>query len=127
MKWLLASNLSKTHFYYTHYKLFLVNFSGSLLVDVLRRKPDLETELALCLNKETWVTPNWVHLSREVKVDEKVISDLEAYTDRSPTIRLFEHLKSVNESLTIQQLKQALQDIRRDDLYILLTKKGDLY
>ena len=97
------------------------------MVDVLRRKPDLETELALCLDRETWVTPNWVHLSREVKVDEKVISDLEAYTDRSPTIRLFEHLKSENESLTIQQLKQALHDIGRDDLYMLLTKKGDLY
>ena len=96
------------------------------MVDVLRRKPDLETELALCLDRETWVKPNWVHLSREVKVDEKVISDLEEYTERSPTIRLFEHLKSVNESLTIQQLKQALRDIRREDLYILLRKKGDL-
>ena len=86
----------------------------------------METELALCLDRETWVTPNWVHLSREVKVDEKVISELEAYTDRSPTIRLFEHLKSVNESLTIQQLKEALRDIRRDDLCTLLEKKGDL-
>ena len=89
-------------------------------------KPDLETELALCLDRETWVTPNWVHLSREVKVDEQDISDLDAYTDRSPTIRLFEHLKSVNRYLTIQQLKQALRDIRRDDLCTLLEKKGDL-
>ena len=97
------------------------------MVDVLRMKPDLETELALCLDRETWVTPNWVHLSREVKVDEQVISDLEAYTDRSSTIRLFEHLKSVNESLTIQQLKQALWDIRRDDLYFLLKNKGNRY
>ena len=96
------------------------------MVDVLRRKQDLETELALCLDRETWVKPNWVHLSREVKVDEQVVSDLEAYTDRSPTIRLFEHLKSVNESLTIQQLKQALSNIRRDDLCTLLEKKGDV-
>ena len=96
------------------------------MIDVLRMKPDLETELALCLDRETWVEPNWVHLSREVKVYEKVISALEAYTDRSPTIRLFEHLKSKNESLTIQRLKQALRHIRRDGLCTLLEEKGNL-
>ena len=89
-------------------------------------KPDLEEDLALRLDRETWVKPNWMHLSRELNVDKKFISDLEVYTEPSPTIRLFEYLKQSDcYFITIQELKNALRRIARDDLYWLLIEKGD--
>ena len=68
--------------------------------------------------------PNWKHLSRELNVDAEVISTLEGYSDFSPTIRLFDYLEVKQPDLTIHQLKQALSDIRRNDVSRLLTTKG---
>ena len=89
-------------------------------------KPHLEEDLALRLDRETWVKPNWMHLSRELHVHEKFISDLEVYTKPSPTIRLFEYLKQSDRYfITIEELKNALRSIARDDLYWLLIERGD--
>ena len=89
-------------------------------------KPLLEEYLALCLDRETWVKPNWMHLSRELNVDKKFISDLEVHTKPSPTIRLFEYLKHFHGyRITIGKLKNALRSIARGDLCWLLIEKGD--
>ena len=92
--------------------------------DVLTIKPDLIEQMALFLDREMRLIPNWKHFSYVLKVDVNVINRLEQYADFSPTIRLFEHLEAVQPNLTIQQLKQALLDIRRNDLFILLTTTG---
>ena len=68
--------------------------------------------------------PNWKHFSNELKVDVNVINRLEQYADFSPTIRLFEYLETAQPNLSIQQLKQAFLDIRRNDLFSLLTRTG---
>ena len=81
-------------------------------------------KLALCLDRTMEQIPNWKHLSRELNVDEADISALEGYNDISPTIRLFEYLEVTDPELTIQQLKQALSDIGRNDVLLLLTTKG---
>ena len=65
---------------------------------------------------------NWKHLARELKVDNDVIKRLEQYRNHSPTIRLFEHLGVTQPQLTIQLLRNAMFDIRRNDLFSLLTK-----
>ena len=70
--------------------------------------------------------PNWKQLARELNVDEDVIKTLEQYKDQSPTIRLFEYLKVTQPQLTIQQLRNAMLDIRRNDLFSLLTTKGNI-
>ena len=73
------------------------------------------------------ITKNWSFLGRNVTSDFRyVIKSLEQYSDFSPTIRLFEYLEVTQPDLTIQQLKQALIDIRRNDLVSLLTTKGKL-
>jgi len=95
------------------------------LADVLRKNPDLIEQLALCLDREMRLISNWKHLSWELKVDGNVIKSLEQYSDFSPTIRLFEYLEVTQPDLTIQQIKQALLDIRRNDLVSLLTTKGN--
>ena len=81
-------------------------------------------QLALCLDRERRLIPNWKQLSWELNVDSKVITRLQQYTDFSPTIRLFEHLEVSQPDLSILQLKTALLDIKRTDLFTLLTK-GD--
>jgi len=96
------------------------------LAGVLTKDPDLIEQLALCLDREMRLISNWKHLSRELKVDVNVIKSLEQYSDFSPTIRLFEYLEVTQPDLTIQQLKQALIDIRRNDLVSLLTIKGKI-
>ena len=88
-------------------------------------KPDLIEQLAGFLDRETWVRPNWMHLSRELNVDIGVIEELSPYTESSPTIKLFKYLKKYNRPDTIQQFKQALLDMRRDDLCSLLENKGN--
>ena len=95
------------------------------MVDLLRMKPELIEQLAGFLDRETWVRPNWMHLSRELNVDIGVIEELSPYTESSPTIKLFKYLKKHNRPDTIQQLKQALLDMRRDDLCSLLESKGN--
>ena len=60
-----------------------------------------------------------------MKVDEKVIKQLEQYSDYSPTIRLFEHLEVTKPDLAIEQLRNALREIERNDLFNLLTTKGN--
>ena len=45
-------------------------------------------------------------------------------SDFSPTIRLFEFLEATQRDLTIKELKDALLEIRRNDLFSLLTTKG---
>ena len=69
--------------------------------------------------------PNWKQLARELNVDEDVIKILEQYKEQSPTIRLFEYLEVTQPQLTIQQLRNAMLDIRRNDLFSLLTAKGN--
>lgn len=98
---------------------------GSKLATVLKREPKFVDELALCLDRETRLIPNWKHFACELKVDEDVIARLEHYSDFSPTIRLFEHLEVTQPDLVIKSLKQALLEIRRNDLFSLLTTKGN--
>ena len=97
---------------------------GSLLSDVLTIKPDLIEQMALFLDREMRLIPNWKHFSNELKVDVNVISRLEQYADFSPTIRLFEYLETAQPNLSIQRLKQAFLDIRRHDLFSLLKTTG---
>ena len=92
--------------------------------DVLTIKPDLIEQMALFLDREMRLIPNWKHFSNELKVDVNVINRLEQYADFSPTIRLFEYLETAQPNLSIQQLKQAFLDIRRNDLFSLLTTTG---
>ena len=99
-------------------------FEESPLADVLRMKPGLIEQLGFCLDREMKLLPNWKHLSWKLNVDADVITRLEQYSDFSPTIRLFEYLAMTRPDLTILQLKQALFDIRRNDLFTLLTTKG---
>jgi len=72
------------------------------------------------------VIKNWKHLAWELKVYEDVIKNLEQYKGQSPTIRLFEYLEVTQPQLTIQQLRNAMLEIRRNDLCSLLTKKGNI-
>ena len=69
--------------------------------------------------------PSWKQLARELYVDENVIKKMEQYKNQSPTIQLFEYLEVMKPQLTIQQLKNAMLDIRRNDLFSLLTTKGN--
>ena len=92
------------------------------MADVLREKPGVIEDLALCLDRKMRLIPNWKHLSRELEVDAEAITGLEQYTDISPTIRLFDYLEITRPELNIQQLKEALLEIRRNDLFTLLTK-----
>ena len=80
--------------------------------------------MALSLDKEMWLIPNWKHLSYQLYVDVKVIERLEQYADFGPTIRLFEYLETAQPNLTIRQLKDAFHRIRRMDLYFLLDSTG---
>ena len=106
-------------------KAFVLFPKGSKLSDVLKRHPDFLDQLALCLDRNMRLIPNWKQLARELDVDEDVINKLEQYKDQSPTIRLFEYLEVRQPQLTIQQLRNAMFDIRRNDLYSLLTTKGN--
>ena len=106
--------------------MFFVFFSqASKLSDVLKRHPDFLDQLALCLDRNTRLIPNWKELARELNVDGDVIQKLEHYKDHSPTIRLFEYLEVKKPKLTIQQLRNAMLEIRRNDLFTLLTTKGN--
>ena len=68
---------------------------------------------------------NWKDLAWEMKVDEKVIKQLDQYSDFSPTIRLFEHLAVTRPDLVIEQFRKALFEIGRNDVTNLLTTKGN--
>jgi len=70
--------------------------------------------------------PNWKHLAWEMNVDQNVIKQLEQFNDFSPTIRLFEHLEVTQPDLVIERLRKALFEIGRNDLFNLLTTKGNL-
>ena len=70
--------------------------------------------------------PNWRQLATNLDVDVNVIKRLGQYSDYSPTIRLFEFLEVTQPDLTIKQLKDALLEIRRNDLFSLLSTKGML-
>ena len=64
---------------------------------------------------------NWKNLAWEMKVDEKVIKQLELYS----AIRLFEHLEVTQPDLGIEQLRNAMFEIGRNDLFNLLTTEGN--
>ena len=64
--------------------------------------------------------PNWRQLATDLDVDVNVIKRLGQYSDYSPTIRLFEFLEVTH----LKQLKDALLEIRRNDLFSLLSTKG---
>ena len=98
----------------------------SELSDVLKRHPNFLDQLALCLDRNMRLIPNWKQLARELDVDEDVIKTLEQHKDQSPTIRLFEYLEVTQPQLTIQQLRNAMLDIRRNDLFSLLKTKGNI-
>ena len=85
-------------------------------------KPEFVDQLALCLDREMRLIPTWKHWASELKVDNDVIKRLEQDRDHSPTIRLFEHLGVTQPQLSIQVLRNAMLDIRRNDLFSLLTK-----
>ena len=70
------------------------------------------------------VMRNWRHLASILDVDSDVITRLGQYGDFSPTIRLFDYLAASNPDLTIKELKDILFEIRRNDLIILLIKRG---
>lgn len=82
-------------------------------------------ELALCLDREMRLIPKGKHLAREMRVDEDVVERLEQYRDHSPTIRLFDYLGVTQPRLTIQELTHAMREIGRNDLYGVLTTKGN--
>lgn len=82
-------------------------------------------QLALCLDKDMRLLANWKHFAWEMRVDGDVIRRLEQYRDHSPTIRLFEYLDVTQPHLTIKQLRHAMLDIGRKDLFNLLTTKGN--
>lgn len=54
-----------------------------------------------------------------------VIKRLEQYGDFSPTFRLFDFLETSNPDLTIKELKETILEIGRNDLFSLLTTKGN--
>ena len=70
--------------------------------------------------------PNWRQLSTNLHVDVNVITRLGQYSDYSPTIRLFKFLEAARPDLTIKQLKDALLEIRRNNLFSLLSTRGML-
>ena len=102
-------------------------YLGSRLSVILESKPEFVDQLALCLDREMRLIPNWRHMASKLGVDGDIIRQLEQYTDFSPTIRLFEFLEVTKPDLTIKQLKDALLRIRRNDLFSLLTTKGILF
>ena len=69
--------------------------------------------------------PNWKNLACEMKVNVKVIKQLEQYSDFSPTIRLFDHLGVTQPDLDIEHLRKALFEIGRNDVINLLTTRGN--
>ena len=93
---------------------------------ILEKRPKLIEQLALCLDREMRFIPNWRQLATNLDVDVNVIKRLGQYSDYSPTIRLFEFLEVTQPDLTIKQLKDALLEIRRNDLFSLLSTKGML-
>ena len=80
--------------------------------------------LALLLDRKMRLIPNWTQLARELRVDDAVISRLEQYSNHSPTIQLFDYLEVKQPNLSIQQLRQGLTQISRNDLNVLL-KNGN--
>ena len=97
---------------------------GPKLSTILTSKQEFIDQLALCLDRDMRLIRNWRHLASKLGVDVDVIRRLEQYTDFSPTIRLFEFLEATQPDLTIKELKDALLEIRRNDLFSLLTTKG---
>ncbi|XP_066021739.1 uncharacterized protein [Pocillopora verrucosa] len=91
---------------------------------ILEKRPRLIEQLALCLDREMRFIPNWRQLATDLDVDMNVIKRLGQYSDYSPTIRLFEFLEVTQPDLTIKQLKDALLEIRRNDLFSLLSTKA---
>ena len=91
---------------------------------ILEKRPQFIEQLALCLDRE--IIPNWRQLATNLDVDVNVIKRLGQYSDYSPTIRLFEFFEVTQPDLTIKQLKDALLEIRRNDLFSLLSTKGML-
>ena len=100
---------------------------GSKLSTILTDEPELIQQLALCLDREMRLMPNWKHLARKMLVEEDVIKRLERFSDYSPTIRLFDLLQVTQPDLTVQTLRKALSEIRRNDLCLLTTegKRGN--
>ena len=89
---------------------------------ILEKRPELIEQLALCLDSEMRSIPDWIQLAKILRVDENVIQRLLP----SPTIRLFEFLEVTHPVFIIKQLKDALLEIRRSDLFSLLFRRGML-
>jgi len=106
-------------------RVVLLIFSDSKLSDVLNRHPDFLDQLALRLDENLRVIPNWRHLAVQLNVYEDVIKKLKQYKERSSTIRLFEYLEVTQPQLTIQQLSWAMRAIQRMDVLDLLREKGN--
>ena len=107
----------------TEYLTVFISTASKLSI-ILTHKPLIE-QLALCLDRDMRLISNWKNLAWEMKVDGKVIKQLEQYSDFSPTIRLFEYLEVTQPDLVIKQLSSALFDIGRNDLFNLLTTEGN--
>ncbi|KAJ7383834.1 hypothetical protein OS493_025706 [Desmophyllum pertusum] len=99
--------------------------SRSKLSTCLTDQPELIQQLALCLDREVRLVPNWKHLARKMLVEEDVFKRLEQHSDYCPTIRLFDHLEVTQPDLTIQTLRKALSEIGRNE-FLLLTTQDNL-
>ncbi|XP_022802850.1 uncharacterized protein LOC111340292 isoform X2 [Stylophora pistillata] len=102
-----------------------VLLTGSKLADILRDNPEFIEQLSLCLDRDMRLAPNWKHLASKLEVHVDIIRRLEQYSDFSPTIRLFDFLEISKPDLTIKELKETMLEIGRNDLFSLLTTKGD--
>lgn len=103
----------------------IVSISAASKLSIALTHKQLIDELALCLDRDTRSISNWKELAWEMKVDKKVIKKLEQYSDFSPTIRLFAHLEVTQPDLDIERLRNALLEIKRHDLFSLLTTEGN--
>lgn len=104
---------------------YSIGYLGSKLSHILKDNPELIEQLSLCLDREMRFIPCWKHLASTLEVEVKVIKRLEQYGDFSPTFRLFDYLETSNPDLTIKELKETILEIGRNDLFSLLTTKGN--
>ena len=86
----------------------------------MKQRPQTMEKMAKLLDREMKAVKNWKHFSWELEVDASVIETLKWYGDFSPTIRVFDHLEAAQPDLTVSEVKNALSDIGREDLSLLL-------
>ena len=74
-------------------------------------------ELAGQLDKPVYPRANyWVHLAAEFQVPKDVIMKCQQSFERSPSKHLLEIKEGVDTNFSVQELKNGLKDISRNDL-----------